>query len=261
MTKKPINIDLSQYPIELHTLLSGANIYDSSCSQEAKTIFIDKHQGYFLKSAPKGQLERQAKMTRFFHNKGLSSNVLLYLTSNQDWLLTEKIPGDDCIAAKYLEHPTRLCDALAEMLALLHSTDFTGCPIISHTQVYLAEVESNMKSGNYDKSHFPDSYGYKSAEEAWAIVKTHGNLLQSDTLLHGDYCLPNIMLDNWKFSGFIDLDRGGVGDRHVDIFWGLWSISFNLKTNKYRQRFIDAYGRDKVSEETLQVVGAAEVFG
>ncbi|MCL2571746.1 MAG: aminoglycoside 3'-phosphotransferase [Defluviitaleaceae bacterium] len=261
MTLKPIGIDLAQYPEELHGLLSNACIYDSSCSQEAKTIFIDKDQGYFLKSAPKGRLERQAKITKFFYDKGLSANVLLYLANDQDWILTEKIPGNDCIATKYLEHPTRLCDTLAETLVLLHSTDFTGCPITNHTQMYLAKVEGNMKSGSYDTSHFPDSYGYKSAEEAWTVVKTHGNLLQNDTLLHGDYCLPNVMLDNWKFSGFIDLDQGGVGDRHVDIFGGLWSLSFNLKTDRYRQRFIDAYGREKVNEEVLRVVAAAEVFG
>nr|WP_279126054.1 aminoglycoside phosphotransferase [Lactobacillus taiwanensis] len=34
-----------------------------------------------------------------------------------------------------------------------------------------------------------------------------------------------------------------------------------MKTSKYRDRFLDAYGRDKVNEELLKVIAAAEVFG
>ena len=69
------------------------------------------------------------------------------------------------------------------------------------------------------------------------------------------------MLDNWKFTGFVDLDSGGVGDRHIDIFWGIWTLWFNLKTNKYNDRFMDAYGREKIEEDLLRTVAAAEVFG
>ena len=69
------------------------------------------------------------------------------------------------------------------------------------------------------------------------------------------------MLDNWRFSGFIDLDNGGVGDRHIDIFWGIWTLQFNLGTNEYASRFIDAYGRERVDKDMLRLVAACESFG
>jgi len=261
MTLKPITIDISEYPTDLHPILVGANIYDSSCSEEARVIFIEKAPGYFLKSAPKGKLEQEAAMTKYFHTKGLAANVLAYISREKDWLLTEKILGDDCTTAKYLEEPTRLCDTLAERLIMLHATDYADCPIANHAHRYLASAKRNMETGNYDKSHFPDSHGYKTPEEAWAVIQTYGGLLKDDTLLHGDYCLPNVILDNWRFSGFIDLDQGCIGDRHVDIFWALWSLSYNLKTDRYRQRFIDGYGRNRVNEDILRLVAAVEVFG
>jgi kanamycin kinase len=200
-------------------------------------------------------------MTRYFHSKGLSANVITYLSEERDWLLTDKVRGDDCTTGKYLEQPERLCDTLAEQLALLHSLDHVDCPVPNHTELYLAKAGHNKCGGIFDKSLFLDRWGYTSAEEAWEVVETQGRSLCSDTLLHGDYCLPNILLDEWQFGGFIDLDKGGVGDRHVDLFWALWSISFNLKTNQYRNRFIDVYGRDKVDEDMLRVVAAVEVFG
>ncbi|MGL5513204.1 MAG: aminoglycoside 3'-phosphotransferase [Sporomusa sp.] len=261
MALTPITVDITAYPATLRPILSGAKLYDSSCSPAAKVIFVDKDSGYFLKSAPQGSLEREAIMTKYFHSKGLSTQILAYLCDEQDWLLTEKVHGDDCTAAKYLEQPERLCDLLAERLLLLHGEDFSACPVANHTERYLAVAESNRRNDTFDKNHFPDNFGYASAEAAWAVVEARGHLLRTDTLLHGDYCLPNIILDDWRFSGFIDLDNAGVGDRHVDLFWAIWTLYFNLKTDKYRRRFIDAYGRDKVDEELLRVIAATEVFG
>ena len=126
---------------------------------------------------------------------------------------------------------------------------------------YLATVEHNYREKLYDVSQFPDSFGYASAEEAWKVAEKYAHLLKADTLLHGDYCLPNIMLNNWNFSGFIDLGNGGVGDRHIDIFGGIWSLFFNLKTNKYQDRFLDAYGRSDIEPDMLKVIAAMEVFG
>lgn len=264
MILTPIEININNYPAELQPFLSDAKVYDSSGHSGAKVIFIDKEQGFFLKTAPKNSLEREFTMTRYFHSKGLAANALFYISRDSescDWLLTEKIHGDDCTAAKYLKQPEKLCDIFAERLSLLHSMDFTDCPVQDHTEKYLARTEHNRRTDNFDKSNFPDSFGYSSAEEAWAVVEKHSHLLRTNTLLHGDYCLPNIILNDWQFSGFIDFDNGGVGDRHVDVFWGAWTLSFNLKTNKYRQRFIDAYGRNKVDEKMLRVVAAIEVFG
>jgi kanamycin kinase len=122
-------------------------------------------------------------------------------------------------------------------------------------------AEENYRTGNYDKSAYPDRFGYRSAEEAYRVLTFGKDELKNDTLIHGDYCLPNIILDGWKFSGFIDLGNAGVGDRHIDLFWGSWTLWFNLKTDSYRDRFLDSYGRDKVDEDILRVVAAAEVFG
>jgi len=90
------------------------------------------------------------------------------------------------------------------------------------------------------------------------LVAQAKNMLIAEVLIHGDYCLPNIILDNWRFSGFIDLGLAGVGDRHIDLWWGAWTLHCNLKTDQWRDRFFDAYGRDKIEHEKLQIIGAIE---
>ena len=251
----------NQVPQELQHLIASADIYDSSSSPEARVYFIDKDDGYYLKCAKTGTLEKEAKMTQYFHSKKLGAEVLNYTSNTHDWLLTKAVVGHDCIDSEYLSHPKRLCDTIATELRNLHEIDYSDCPVMDRTAEYLANAENNYRTGNYDKSSFPDSFGYRSAEQAHEVLAAGKNALQGKVLLHGDYCLPNIILENWKFSGFIDLDCAGVGDRHIDLFWGAWTLWFNLKTNQYRDRFLDAYGRDKVDESLLKVVAAAEVFG
>lgn len=260
MERKPISMDLSAFPDEIRPALSGARLYDSSCSPRAKVLCIDKDEGYFLKRAPKGSLEKEFAMTNYFHGKALAPKVLTYLNDAEDWLLTERIPGEDCVAAKHLEQPERLTEILAQRLFLLHHTDFTGCPFPNHTEHYISKAVQNHRDGIFDKNLFPDNWGYRSAKEAFGVMEKSAGLLKTDTLLHGDYCLPNILLLDWNFSGFVDLDSGGVGDKHVDLFWALWTLRFNLKTDRYRERFLDVYGRADVSEDCLRVVAAVEVF-
>ena len=248
-------------PESIDRLCRGARVYDSSCSQGARVYFIDRDGGYYLKTAPSGVLRREAMMTDYFHGKGLGAEVIEYTAADRDLLLTRAIAGEDCTHRGYLDDPRRLCDLLAERLRALHELDCSDCPIQDKMKEYIHTAEKNYLSGSYDSSHFPDSFGYRSAEEAYSVLNDGKRLLKNDALLHGDYCLPNVMLDGWRFAGFIDLDQAGVGDRHIDLFWGRWSLGFNLKTDLYGERFLDAYGRDKVDEDRLRVVAAAEVFG
>lgn len=259
MKRVPCTCHLEDFPAQFHSLLSDAPRFDSSCSAQARVWYIQKDGGYFLKTAPLGALQKEAELTRFYCEKGFAPAVVSYIQTDQDWLLTEKVPGEDCLDRMYLDDPKRLCDTTAQLLRQLHETPCAGC-CVDKTADYIATARRNYAQGNYDHSLFPDNWGYKSAQEAWDGVCATAPLLQCDTLLHGDYCLPNIILKDWHFSGFVDLGAGGVGDRHIDLFWGMWSLFFNLKTDAYGQRFLDAYGRDRIEPEILRNIGAFEVF-
>ena len=249
-------------PCEIEQFISGERIFDSSCSPQARVYFIDRDGGFYLKLSSAGTLETEAYMTKYFHSKGLGAEVLSYQRfGERDVLLTARVAGEDCTHAQYLADPRRLCDVIATKLRELHELDTIGCPIQNRMGAYVALAEKNYFEDNYDKSHFPDSFGYRSGDEAYEVFSQGKMSLKNEVLLHGDYCLPNIMLDDWRFSGFIDVGNGGVGDRHVDLFWGAWTLMFNLGTDEYRDRFFDAYGRDKIDMDILNTVAAAEVFG
>ncbi|MBQ8638977.1 MAG: aminoglycoside 3'-phosphotransferase [Lachnospiraceae bacterium] len=222
MKRTKIEITLEEFPRELHGILKNANVYDSSCGSPAQVLYSDA--GYYIKIAKKGQLKREAEMASLFERKGIGAKVEAYLSEDRDYLVTESARGED--GTNHLSDPEKLCGELAKAMKLLHSIPVTDLPISPCMETY-AELVSEKK-------------------------------MKQDTLIHGDFCLPNVMLDDWKFSGFIDTGLAGVGDRHIDLYWVLWSLQYNLKTDRYTDYFIDLYGRDQVDREILKKVAERE---
>ena len=59
------------------------------------------------------------------------------------------------------------------------------------------------------------------------------------TLIHGDCCLPNILVKDNIVVGFIDLGDSGIGDPWQDYAWSIWSLEYNLKTDKYTNLLLE----------------------
>jgi len=112
----------------------------------------------------------------------------------------------------------------------------------------LQEATANAKRDFGDLKLIPE--GVAKAYEKLLSLKTYAI---DDVVLHGDYCLPNIIMQNYNLQGFVDLGTGGVGDRHYDLFWSIWTLNYNLKTDKYKDIFLDAYGRSAIDFDRLEL--------
>ena len=260
MKRTPLCAIPKAIPEELLKFIDGADLYDSSCSPEARVYFIDKDDGYYLKIAAAGSLAREAMMNGYFHSLGLGVRVVSYLSGERDYMLTERAVGEDLTHESHLSDPVWLATEMGRLLRRLHETPAGGCPILRMPE-YLVTVEENYKKGVFDPSFLPKEDKAVTAEEAYAYVMNNAARLRSDTLIHGDFCLPNVIFEKREFSKFIDVGNGGIGDRHVDLFWGAWTLGFNLGTDEYRDLFLDSYGRDLVDESLIRLIAFAECFG
>jgi kanamycin kinase len=185
----------------------GAEVYDISSSPEAHVYFIDKDGGYYLKTAAAGALSREAELTGYFHSKKLAPEVLAYISAERDFMLTERVRGEDMTFRKYLAEPKKLCDLSASLLRELHETDFSACPVKDHSARYLETASKHHANGEFDLSFAPE---FETADEAYAYLTANSHLLKNEVLLHGDYCLPNVILDGFRVSSFIDLGNSGI---------------------------------------------------
>ena len=126
---------------------------------------------------------------------------------------------------------------------------------------YLALARNNYQLDKYEDYVLLKSFNINSKEEVIEYIKNNIHKLKSDTLLHGDYCLPNIVINENDDVTLIDLDHAGIGDKHIDLFWAIWSLTFNLKTEKYNDYFLELYGKDKYDESILKLIACIETFG
>jgi len=186
-------------------------------------------------------------MTRFLHPHHLAPRVFEYIsTDDRDYLLTEALDGEDGIAEHHLADPERLTEVFGQSLRLIHQLPLTDCPFPDRMNEMATQARTNITRGYMDRSIIAEDMS--TAAERFLLMPAPD---WEKVVIHGDYCLPNIIMSNFRLSGFVDLGTSGIGDPHYDLFWGIWTLNYNLKTIKFRQRFLDAYGRSAIDPHRL----------
>lgn len=255
MERTIITRQLPELPHTIANIVKGAVWYDSHCSPDAQVWFADGQTPCYLKQAPAGTLQPEAMMLQFLHRHQMAPEMLCYETQDgYDYLLTRAAEGEDGIHPEHLSKPERLAVLFGQNLRRLHELPTTGCPFPNRTAEMMQDID-----GRYAPDASPlDSLGDQqilqmpvedAVESCHDLFQNHND----DVVIHGDYCLPNIIIHNWQFSAYIDVGYGGVGDRHYDLFWGLWTLNYNLHTERYDQTFKDAYGAELIDPDRIEL--------
>lgn len=249
--------DYAAFPQAVQKLTRGCKVYDSSCSDTVRVYYLDS--GLFVKEGAAGSLAHEAEMGRIFHQRHLGPEVLDYLTGEKDYLITREVTGQDL--CHHTDKPELICCQMGEKLRLLHSQPCEDVPTAPAFALYERTLNGAISDKGFEKYVLLDSFAIATKEDAWQLAQKGRESLQQEALIHGDACLPNMMMENGEITSFIDFSCSGLGDRHIDLFWAVWSLSFNLKTEKYTDYFLDCYGRQQVEREKLRLVAACEAFG
>ncbi|HEX2681597.1 MAG TPA: phosphotransferase, partial [Candidatus Dormibacteraeota bacterium] len=77
-------------------------------------------------------------------------------------------------------------------------------------------------------------------------VKKKGHVL-----IHGDYCLPNVLVHDGRFSAVVDVGGTGLGSPEVDLAAGVWTLQYNYGQG-FARVFLDAYGWPPMSDAAIE---------
>jgi kanamycin kinase len=70
-------------------------------------------------------------------------------------------------------------------------------------------------------------------------------------LVHGDYALPNVLIEDGKLSAIVDVGQTGLGNPETDLAAGVWSLQYNFGPG-HAPAFLDAYGWPPMSEGAIE---------
>lgn len=176
--------------------------------------------------------EETVKMMHWLEGKLPVPKVICYeRDSEYQYILMSKVPGRMSCDEYYLEHPQELLLLLSEAMKMLWSIDISDCPRNRDIDGELREARYRVENHLVDLDNVePTTFGeggFKDPEELLEWLENNRPDYEP-ILSHGDFCLPNIFIEDGRISGFIDLGDMGIGDRWRDIALCYRSLKYNF---------------------------------
>lgn len=165
--------------------------------------------------------QREIEMMQWLKGKLPVPEVIHTAVDNgMSYLLMSRLPGEMSCEAGYMTRPDVLIRLLAAGLKKLWQVDISGCPCKFGLDERLMLAEENVRQGRCETENVePDTYGpggFRDPAHLLQWLKDHRPVIDP-VLSHGDFCLPNLFLQNDAVSGYLDLGFCAVADRYQDI--------------------------------------------
>jgi aminoglycoside 3'-phosphotransferase II len=262
-------MDLHQ---ELSTRLAGRRAHPVSTGESGAGVWRCSLPGkstWYLKAAPLDaqlRLDQEAACMQWMREHGLPAPAVReYLRlGDAEYLIVEAAVGVPASAREWSAESRRVAVALGHGLARLHGTDVTGCPFDRRVARQLDEARARIAAGHVREHDFDASRRGRPAAELFAelltMVPSHEDLV----FVHGDFCLPNVLLTRQRsgdliVTGLVDCGRAGVGDRHQDLALAVRSLTYNLGPDSIAA-FIRAYDGPGADASTLEFFAVLDEF-
>lgn len=148
-----------------------------------------------------------------------------------NYILMSRLSGEMSCSEKNLQDINKLVIALADGLKMLWNVDINNCPFMNNLDAILKIAKYNIDNNLVDIDDFNDDTlgedGFKDVDDLYDFLLS--NKPEEDCVFtHGDYCLPNVFMENGSVSGFLDLGKAGIADRWQDIALCVRSLKYNV---------------------------------
>lgn len=217
---------------ENHRTSSKAEVYFYSCPDRPglflKIRHIDESPGEAALHAEKVAMEwLQGKLR-------VPQVVCYHKEKTTEYLLTTQIRGWSAENDRFKADIPTLVKLLAQGLREIHSLPVDDCPLDCRVETLLAQAQQMRIEPQETLNEI-----FRKRPPVEDIVFTHG-----------DYCLPNVLIQDSQLMGFIDWGYAGVGDRYRDFVSALYSIRRNLG-GEWAPLFFEEYGVYKVDQKKM----------
>jgi kanamycin kinase len=163
-----------------------------------------------------------------------------------DYLVTRALPGASAADVRPTEQRSAVVDAVADLLRTLHALPVASCPFDRSLAVTMAAARRAVELGTVDLDDLDPEWSGWTGEQLRTQLEATIPASEDLVVGHGDYCLPNVVVDpeTMLVSGLVDGGRVGRADRHLDLALMTRSLSSPLNSSygaALAQRFLRRY--------------------
>lgn len=240
-------------PPPLVQMLSGYRRREIHVGQSAARVFrleAENKDSLYLKIAPRAafpySLRQEKTKLEWLENRLPAPEVLWFGNdAKTDYLLLSAISGGDAASddSPKTDIP-RIIGQLVAGLKMIHAVPVENCPFDERIERKIRLAEKMLKNKLVDENDFDEIRQGRTAESLFReLIETKPGG-EDSVFTHGDYCVPNIILENGRLSGFVDWANAGVADRYQDIALLTRSVIYNFG-ERYEKSVFEAYGIDQ----------------
>lgn len=208
-------------PSALERLSGGANMESSRFTAGPETCILRRAPSLEMMAGRPMDHAGEAALIRAARAAGVLAPEILVELEPEDEIgsgfIMRAIPGTpDPNAILAVADPQVLIRDIARELAATHRTDPTGIPVpVMDTAQALADLKARFIS-----------YGADRPILALAVRWLEQNLPAPvpPRLVHGDFRLGNLLVDDGRLSGVLDWELAHLGDPHEDIAFGCMTV-------------------------------------
>ena len=167
------------------------------------------------------------------------------------WLITSPLSGQDGAHPEQLRRPETLTRILARALRRFHEAAPTdSCPFDSRLDAALDHARDRVTAGLVEPARdFHPEFQRLTPPEALELLESTRPDAEDLVVCHGDYCPPNVLIEDARATGYVDLGELGVADRWWDLAVATWSLTWNLGPG-YEDLFLAEYGTEPDADRT-----------
>lgn len=262
------NLQINSFPRKLANLINGYAIEPVTVGESGVGVYVLRAEAkspFYLKIAPPDpelSFGPEVERLRWLKGRLPVPEVIFYRQDEAgEYLLLTEIAGKMACDPAFEHEPLRLVQALAAGLKMLHSLDIKDCPFDARLDLQIKAARRRTQVGLVDENDFDEIRLGRSAAELFHELLKRRPATEDLVFTHGDYCLPNVILDPTSFgiSGFVDLGRCGVADRYQDLALAARSLVYNWD-EKLVPALFEEYGLKEVEWDKVKFYQLLDEF-
>ena len=182
-----------------------------------------------------------------------------HVEGDMQYLLMTQMEGLSGIQPEVTGDPANLVREFAKGLREVHSLSTESCTLDWRMSRYFSWAGGLIESGALD-DQIPEGATRTFLGDQLSDINEGMPGEEDLVFTHGDYCLPNVMFQDGRLSGYIDLGYAGVGDRYLDFVAARGTIRRNLG-EEWIGPFFQAYGLGEPDQKKMKAYQRVHDFG